>query len=175
MAEVVFVFTEPIVADGAEYDAQVCGRRVGNVWEAWIEFEDADGEALRTRRETTQPNRAALLHWARNLSMTYLEGALLRALDPSAEIPAVADRPHFDGPAPSVHTEPVVTRDAVLDPYAVAANGEIALREQLGALGARHLRNIIRAYNLADPGGDLRALTKLELIDMIVATVVTPA
>ena len=177
MAEVILVFTEPVVMEGAAYDAQVCGRRAGNVWEGWIEFEDADGEAVRTARETTQPDHASLLHWARNLSMTYLEGALIRAFDPTvAAPPEVVATPQFEGPAPSVLTESVLAEDsALLDPYSVAAKGETVLRQTLGALAKRHLRNIVRAYKLADAEVNLQTLSKPELIEMIVMAVVATA
>jgi hypothetical protein len=178
MAEVVFVFTEPVVTEGREYHAQVCGRPAGHVWEGWIEFAATDGaEVLRTARETTQPDRDALEYWARGLSMTYLESALTRAMDPSRVAPRdVIATPHFTGPAPSVVTpEPVVVSPAVVDPYSVAAKGEEYLRQKLNALGARHLRNIVRAYELADESTDLEVLTESELIELIVAAVASPS
>lgn len=174
MAEVVFVFTEPVIADRRPYTAQVCGRADGHVWEGWIEFEAADGEALRTARETTQPNREALVYWAGGLSMTYLEGAFTRALNPSiVSTPEVIVAPHFDEPAPALVTpEPVVADRAVLDPYSVAEKGETILRQELGALHAWRLRDIVRAYDLATPSLDLDALTQAELIELIVGKVV---
>jgi hypothetical protein len=36
MAEVVFVFAEPVVKDSRAYNAQVCGRPVGHIWEGDI-------------------------------------------------------------------------------------------------------------------------------------------
>ena len=174
MAEVVYLFTEPIVADGRAYKAQVCGRIAGHVWEGWIEFEDPHGEVLRTARETTQPKRDDLIYWASGLSMTYLEGAFARALNPSVvSVPEVVATPHFDGPAPAVITpEPVVTERAVLDPFSVAEKGETLLRQELGALHAWRLRDIIRAYDLAEASTDLDALTQAELIEVIVSRVV---
>ena len=58
--------------------------------------------------------------------MTYLEGALARALNPSVVAPAaVVATPHFDEPAPAVVAPaPVVADRAVLDPYSVAAKSE---------------------------------------------------
>ena len=176
MPEVILVFSEPIVVDGRAYDVQVCGRRSRNIWEGWIEFAAADGEELRTARETTQPNREALQHWAAGLSMTYLEGAFARALEPSIVGPAtVVATPHFEGPAPAVVTpEPVIIDDAVLDPYSVAEKGETFLRQKLGALRGLHLRNIVRAYDLADASLDLEVLTESELIEVIVEAVLSP-
>ena len=82
MSEVIYIFNA-ITLDGVTYNAQVVGRKSGHIWEGWIEFESQDGaDVRRTRRETTQPNRAALKYWASGLSRTYLEGALRRALEP---------------------------------------------------------------------------------------------
>ena len=175
MAEVILVFSEPIVLDGRAYGAQVCGRESGKLWEGWIEFANND-EELRTARETTQPNREALLHWASGLSMTYLEGAFARALNPSIVRPAtVIATPRFDGPAPAVITpKPSSVEEAVLDPYSVAEKGETCLRQKLGALRRLHLRNIVRSYELADTSVDLEALTEAELIELIVAAVMSP-
>jgi hypothetical protein len=80
--------------------------------------------------------------------------------------------PFFEAPAPGpvVGTPPVVDR-AVLNPFSVATKGEEMLRRELGALRGWHLRNIVRAYGLADDTADLERLTEAELIDMIVAGV----
>jgi hypothetical protein len=174
MAEVVYVFTEPLVINGRAYDVQVCGRSAGNIWEGWIEFEGTDGEVLRTARETTQPNRDDLVYWAGGLSITYLEGAYARALNPSVVgVPEVVATPHFDEPAPSVIApEPVIPDRAVLDPYSVAEKGETLLRKELGALHPWRLRDVVRAYELADESVDLEVLTQAELIELIVAKVV---
>jgi len=58
-------------------------RRDDNLWEGWIEFhpENGNGPTLRTGRETTQPDRAALAYWASGLEPLYFEGALVRALE----------------------------------------------------------------------------------------------
>ena len=40
---------------------------------------DTGGPALRTGRETTQPNRDAVANWASGLEPVYLEGAFARA------------------------------------------------------------------------------------------------
>jgi hypothetical protein len=55
-------------------------RRANGTWEAWLEFVSRDGGvALRTERETTQPDRAAVDYWAGGIEAIYLEGALQRA------------------------------------------------------------------------------------------------
>jgi hypothetical protein len=170
MAEVIRVIDEPGVE--AVATAQVCGRRAGTIWEGWIEFQTDDGVWWRSPRETTQPDRDALAYWAGGLSPTYLEGALARALTPTPAAPiVVAAEPQFDEPAPP-SAPPLVGADrAVLDPFSVAAKGETVLRQELNALRAWHLRNIVRAYDLADPALDLEGLQAPELIELIVSAV----
>ena len=173
MSEVVHVFDLPVILKSVAYKAQVVGRRSGHIWEGWIEFESQDGsDVRRTRRETTQPNREALTYWATGLSKTYLEGALTRALEPLIVRPRERlAMPFFEAPAPSAApTSPPVDR-AILNPFSVATKGEDMLRRELGALRAWHLRNIVRAYGLADETTDLAPLTEAELVDLIVARV----
>jgi hypothetical protein len=59
----------------------------------------------------------------------------------------------------------------VLDPFSVRTkSGEEVLRRELGALRAWHLRNIVRAYGLADEHAvDLEALSEPELVALIVS------
>jgi len=82
MPEVFVRFTEPIRSHyGVAYYPRVCGRTddIGR-WEAWLEFEPANGgEVLRSPRETVQPNRTDVSYWAGGLTRVYLEGALDRA------------------------------------------------------------------------------------------------
>jgi hypothetical protein len=185
MAEVLLQF-DAALADrsGRTYVARVCGREAEDgLWDGWIEFVPGDGgAALRTPRETRQPDRADLEYWAGGLTVTYLEGALDRALDPRApdlrprEVPA---EPAYDRPAPSSRAETERTGDAggvrpraVLDPFAVYAQGEEVLRGELGALDEGHLRSIARAYGLVDEDAmDPGALGRAALADVIVAAV----
>jgi hypothetical protein len=178
MAQVVRVIDDRLLLDGVPYSAQVCGRPNGHLWEGWIEFIAADGsDVRRTPRETTQPDRDALVYWAQGLSMTYLEGAMARTLTRLKVTVREVPKPYFDAPAPSpvvvgAHGEPPTEVDrAVLDPFSVGAKGEHLLRAELGALRDWHLRNIIRAYDLADPSLDLERLSAPELIELIVAGV----
>jgi hypothetical protein len=176
MAEVILVSEEQVFLNGVGYTAQVVGQQAGHLWEGWIEFASEDGlDVRRTPRETTQPNRQALNYWATGLSGTYLEGALARTLPPA--VPRrreVLAAPFFDAPAPSAPTDIPTNDQAVLDPFAVAAKGEDLLRQELGALHDFHLRNIVRAYRLADEDDvDLEALTQTELIELIVGAVQT--
>ena len=85
MAEVLVQFTEPVIRTETEaYIARACGAEMPDgLWQGWIEFLPiADGEAVRSGRETTQPNRADTLYWATGLTHIYLEGALQRAMNP---------------------------------------------------------------------------------------------
>lgn len=179
MAEVVHQFDARVVLDGRPYIAQVVGRPDGNIWEGWIEFAAEDGsDALRTPRETTQPDRDALIYWATGVSGTYLEGALQRALNPQPRRrpPAPMPQPFFAAPAPPpggdlVAADLVAADRAVLDPFSVGAKGERLLRQELRALRGWHLRNIVRAYGLAAADIDLEALGEPDLIELIVAAV----
>src|SRR5688572_23491029 len=91
MAEVLLEY-DTIVAssDGSRWAACACGRPgEGNMWDGWIEFVplDAGWKAVRSRRETTQPSREALVYWATGITPLYLRGALTRALQPPLERP----------------------------------------------------------------------------------------
>jgi hypothetical protein len=176
MAEVVHVFEDPILLNGERYTAQVAGRPDGHIWEGWIEFVARDtSDALRTPRETTQPDRGALVYWATGLSTTYLEGALRRALTPpSTRAVAATPEPRFEAPAPNPAADIFAADRAVLDPFSVGAKGEDLLRRELSALRGWHLRNIVRAYGLADATIDLEAMNEPALVDLIV-TAVHPA
>ncbi|HEX6559621.1 MAG TPA: hypothetical protein VF021_09160 [Longimicrobiales bacterium] len=149
MAEVLVEFdSEFKSSDGRRYEAHACARgRDDGLWEGWLEFVPRDGgAAIRTGRETTQPNRTDVLYWATGLTAGYIDGALDRVLKP-APLPkqrVTQTRPAFDGPADS-------GSGAVLDPFKVYAQGDDVLRGQLNALDDSRLRAIIRAYRIAEP------------------------
>jgi hypothetical protein len=155
MSEVLVRFTEMIRgSDGREYQPQACGV-VGpdGLWQGWIEFLTPSG-AVRTERETSQPNRADLMYWAQGLTHTYLDGALTRALGGrSAALPTeIRVAPVFDGPAPPPTRQTGARRPhAILDPFSVYGQGEHVLRGQLLALSSDQLSNVIVAYSLGDP------------------------
>ena len=90
MSEALVTFDEPIQrADGVGYFAQAIAReRNDKLWEGWLEFTPVEGESepIPSGRETTQPNRDAVMYWAQGLSRVYLMGALERALSPTAAI-----------------------------------------------------------------------------------------
>ncbi|HYO12648.1 MAG TPA: hypothetical protein VE685_05595 [Thermoanaerobaculia bacterium] len=179
MAETILQFNEPLTgSDGKTYIARVCGRPAPEGgWEGWIEFVPGDGTpALCSRRETRQPNRDDLVYWATGLTPIYLEGSLERTLNPPRmPEPVVLPEPSYDGPAPEpFRTAPAPEPRAVLDPFSVYAKGEDLLRQELGALSAWHLRNIVRAYALSGASeAELERMSQAELTERIVLGVRT--
>jgi len=175
MAETLLVYQKSVVApDGTRYEARACGAPLtSSTWEGWIEFVPiSGGEPVRSRRETTQPNRTDTEYWATGLTQVYLEGSLRRALEtPPAVVVAPPQPSMFAGPAP----RPAATEaaaESVLDPFSVYEKGEGLLRRQLSALAAWHLVNIITAYELSDePVVALNRRAAPELIEIIVAGV----
>jgi hypothetical protein len=175
MAEVLVEFTDPVRdSAGVLYIARACGAEMENgMWHGWLEFIDPDtGKALRSGRETTQPNRTDTLYWATGLTEVYLEGALERAQHPLVRPGAKpAPRPVFDEPAPAIVEEPVAA-ESILNPFSVYRKGEALLRRQLGAMSVWHLVNIIRAHELSDlTSSALNAMGAAELIELIVRAV----
>lgn len=176
MSEVLVRFTDLVRgSDGREYQPQACGV-VGpdGLWQGWIEFLTPAG-AVRTERETSQPNRADLMYWAQGLSHTYLEGALTRALSGHAAVPSTDVRvaPVFDGPAvpPTRQAGPRVPH-AILDPLSVYAQGEHVLRGQLLALSSEQLSNVIVAYALGDPiSASITGAERARRVEEIIATI----
>ena len=175
MAEVINTIEHPVLLNGVPYRAQIVGRPNGNIWEGWIEFASDNGsDVRRTPRETTQPDRNALVYWSQGLSGTYLEGALARTLTRLKVTRHAMPEPFFEAPEASPvieHAGPVEANRAVLDPFSVATKGEDLLRRELGALRGWHLRNIIRSYDLATPSANLEAMTEPQLVELIVAAV----
>jgi hypothetical protein len=178
MPEILVQFEEPVLSsDGTPYRAQACGAAMDTgMWEGWIEFVPLDGGTpVRSRRETTQPNRGDAVYWATGLSATYLEGALERALRGPIVKPIVpAAEPIFDSPAPAFTSAGATSEPAraILDPFSVYEKGETLLRNQLGALSAWHLVNIVVAYELSEePITVLNRLPQGALIEIIVAGV----
>jgi hypothetical protein len=175
MAETLLQYQKPVVApDGTAYEARACGGPMsGGTWQGWIEFAPVGGgPPVRSRRETTQPNRTDTEYWATGLTHVYLEGALRRALDvPIAVIEAPAQPSIFPGPAP--YPAPLITPvESVLNPFSVYDKGEALLRKQLGVLASWHLVNIIAAYELSDlDTATLNRRPAADLIEIIVAGV----
>jgi hypothetical protein len=160
MAEVLVQFDEPQQsADGRYFVAQVCGRRgSGGLWEAWIEFHGRDGgELVQTACETEQLSRGDLRYWAAGLTRGYLQGALERAMAPQlVGVSRLAAA--FAGFVPPRVSEHVVLETnaltysvPVLDPVNVyRQSGEYTLRQELRALSAQHLGDIIAAFDIPE-------------------------
>ena len=178
MAEVLAELPNHILGDdGVVYRAQATGAMMPDgLWEGWIEFIPiaGDAHALRTPRETTQPNRHDAVYWATGITGTYLEGALKRASNPRLQHVSAPPEPMFDEPAPHVaRIEHGASRTAVLDPFEVYEhNGEDMLRAKLAALESFHLVSIIAAHGLGDePITVLERKPQSALIEIIVAAV----
>jgi hypothetical protein len=178
MAEVLARFSDPVIdQERRKYRAQACGAPMPDgLWEGWIEFvPDDGGPAVRSPRETTQPNGRDAAYWASGLTPIYLEGALGRALNPKVRRVAPPAEALFDGPAPEsvvLSTPRPGYADAVLNPFSVYEKGEVLLRKELGALSSWHLVNIIRAYRLSpEPVDVLNRLPGAALVDIIVDAV----
>jgi hypothetical protein len=131
------------------------------------------GAPLRSPRETTQPNRHDALYWATGLSKAYLEGAYDRALKPIVQHRSAPSEPMFHEPAAAiVRTVDAPVTESVLDPFSVYEKGEGLLRQELSALRAWHLANIVVAYRLSDdPVSTLNELSAESLIEIIVGAV----
>lgn len=175
MSETLLEFPVPVRdAYGQMYHARACaGPMDATLWEGWLEFDPIDGgDTIRSRRETTQPNRTDAEYWATGLSQVYLEGALKRALEGPIQVPVAAVHPPvFSAPAPAVSVVPAegITGRSILDPFSVYEKGEPLLRKQLAALSAWHLVNIIVDYELTDTPVETLNLTPPHvLIDVIV-------
>ncbi len=175
MAEVLVEYSDVVISAGtSRYMARACGTAVeSGHWHGWLEFIDLDtGDAVRSPRETTQPNKTDTVYWATGLTPIYLEGALQRALHPIFRAaPRDPATPVFDGPAPDLVPEPPVA-DSILNPFSVYRKGEALLRRQLGAFSVWHLVNIVRDHELSDlSAATLNAMRADDLIELIVAAV----
>jgi hypothetical protein len=175
MAEVFVEYSEPVVSkEGRTFIARACGAEMdGSRWQGWLEFQATDGgSALRSGRETTQPNRTDTAYWATGLTPVYLEGALDRALNPLPRVVAAASPASvFEGPV-GTDGETAPTRESVMNPFSVYRKGESMLRSQLHALSGWHLVNIIEAYGLsAQHTVDLQNTPAPVLVELIVSSV----
>lgn len=179
MSEVLLRYTTPITgSDGRAYDVAARGRPMDESrWEGWLEFVSAGGTATHvSARETTQPNRTDLVYWATGLTPVYLEGALERAMSRAGNgaEPAPRMAPVSSAPASYERTTPPggVPR-AVLDPFAVYAQGPDVLERELGALSTDHLSSIVKFYGLGAEGEPPldRARSRAELAAFILGAV----
>lgn len=179
MGEVLIKFTEPVrSASGRDYQAQACCNLApGELWEGWIEFQPLDGgEPLRGARETQQPTHADVEYWATGLTMTYLEGALQRALAEkcAATAPSTStERSRFDAPVARSASREGISMRAVLDPFAVYSQGEDVLRHQLRALSRDQIENVVEAFGIRDEvaRNPLTVTSDIALADEVVAVI----
>jgi hypothetical protein len=79
-ADLIYDYADPFIGGGVAYRVRAMGaERHDGTWVGWLEFADpATGRVRRTDRETTQPNRAAVVYWASGVQPTYMRGAFDR-------------------------------------------------------------------------------------------------
>ena len=170
MAEVIIEFDSEFTApNGVVYRARACAApRADQMWEGWLEFVPiSTGVPVRTGRETSQPNRDAIMYWATGLTTTYIEGALERTVAeplPRLGEHEVESTPVFSTPAGAA--APSGSATPLLDPFHVHSEGAHVLRGQLEALTEDQLRTIARAYSIADHA-ELEVATRAEVISLI--------
>lgn len=159
MSEILVQFDEPQRnAAGQMFTAEVRGQRLlTGLWEAWIEFQPRiGGDPLRTPPETEQLSRGDLRFWAAGITRAQLADALERAVPwygatlqhgtgDSANL-GLANPPKTAGDANLLHDDA-----PVLDPIALYHHsGEYCLRQELRALDAQQLAEIIGAFGIED-------------------------
>ncbi len=174
MVEVLATFDDPVIDSSGSYHARAVGRLADDgMWEGWLEFSPAEGPTLVTGVESRQPERTHLAYWATGLTPVYLEGALVRARNPTVVRVRLAEQAQSGGPAPRVVTVPVgaPTPSAVLDPFEIGRRNLDVLNQELGALDRPRLLNIISAYQLNPGGEDLAWMSDAQLVRFIVVAV----
>ena len=82
MDDVLQEYTTLVDRGGTTYRVRaVATPRADGTWEGSLEFVPVSGgPAVRTGRESSQPNRDAVAYWASGIEPVYLAGALERAL-----------------------------------------------------------------------------------------------
>jgi hypothetical protein len=159
MPDILVQFDEPqLSTDGRMFIAQVVASRLPTgIWEAWIEFHPRiGGDPVRTGRETEQLSRGDLRFWAAGLTRAHMREALARALAPTeaAAPQSSAERAELTRGSHEntvLDTNRVRGEAPVLDPLAVyERSGEYTLRQELRALDARQLADIISAHDIEE-------------------------
>lgn len=158
MSDLLVQFDEPqLSADGRMFIAEVRANRLPTgLWEAWIEFQPRiGGDPVRTSRATEQLSRGDLRFWAAGITREHLKAALIAALaakDAMSE--AQSSRLSGAGKTPEqtiLDTALLRGDEIVLDPFAVyRESGEYVLRQELRALDARQLAEIIAGFDIED-------------------------
>ena len=181
MSDILVQFDEPqLSADGRMFVAEVRGQHLpSGLWEAWIEFHPRiGGDSVRTPPETEQLSRGDLRFWAAGITRTHLADALATALQWSAptSTDAVVDdagSTRRQGQQPDAETSLFHAESPILDPMAAyRRSGEYSLRQELRALDARQLDDIIAVYNIPETDViDLARTYEDALAERIVAAV----
>ncbi len=136
--------------------AQVLGARLPtDLWVAWFEFHPLlGGDPVRTQRETEQLSRGDLRFWAAGVTRDILREALGRALDSryassAVERVEITNIQSGTAEATVLETNVVKSGDPVVDPVALYRRaGQYTLRQELRALDAQQLADIISAYDI---------------------------
>jgi hypothetical protein len=177
VSEVLLEYPSPVSStNGRNYHARACASEMATgLWQGWIEFLPVDPteSAVRSPRETTQPNRTDTQYWATGLTPVYLEGALKRALGAPIVVTVPPKTvPIFDDPAPAIVTSTDPERVSAVDPFSLYEKGEMLLRQELNALATWRLVNLVEVYELSQrPVEELSRLPRETLCNVIVAGV----
>ncbi len=159
MSEILVQFDEPQLSDdGRMFTAEVRGSRLPTgLWEAWIEFQPrVGGQAVRTPRETEQLSRGDLRFWAAGITRQQLKDALARALAAKTSLSGDIAASFSDAPDEPAELMVLATTrfghgTPVFDPYALyKRSGEYTLRQELRALDAEQLADIIAEHQIKD-------------------------
>jgi hypothetical protein len=157
MSDILVQFDEPqLSADGRMFIAEVRGQRLpSGLWEAWIEFQPRiGGEPVRTAPETEQLSRGDLRFWAAGITRAHLADALEEALDAEDGVglqrrSGARNSARSMPQKPALDTNLVRNEPPVLDPIALyQRSGEYTLRQELRALDAPQLADIIAAFGI---------------------------
>ena len=147
-----------------EYYVQVVGEQLSSgMWESWLEFVPLDDtlNVLITKTATTQSTREDVVHWSETLTMTYLQGAFDRAVQPRGGRTLVRRY--------------VTTATDVLAPFdpfeLLPLLGKAALRARLRPLSRPELLAMIRKYDLNPARKSLTRLSDSQLATFIVTAV----
>jgi hypothetical protein len=165
MAEVIAELDYRVRDVDREYFVNVVGQQTAtDRWEAWLEFVPLDDSGvLTTPTETHQVMHADVVRWAGALTERFIQGALARAVAASK---ASGARPV----ATPLHVTDVPTVTAI-DPFAIFALGDDALRLQLRSFTRTELLTIIDAHELNPAHLSLARLSDSQLVTFIVTAV----
>jgi hypothetical protein len=165
VAEVIAELNYRVKDADREYFVNVVGEQTAaDKWEAWLEFVPLDDfGVLTTPTETHQLMHADVVHWAGALTETFVQGALGRAVTASE---AFGTRTA----ATPLHATDVPTSTAI-DPFAILALEDDALRLQLRSFTRAELLTIIDAHELNPARLSLARVSDSQLVTFIVAAV----